>query len=133
MRFAFAFLTVIAIYMSPMFFSEMSFAYLAEAAIKSGFIVAVCDWCRKEFKEMAFIIAIEFFMCLVCAIIALRWQPGMISAEILITDLSNLAIAVELLILLSMGVGIALRSGYSINYNRRRDDVHRDNHMEVAA
>jgi len=133
MRFAFAFLTVIAIYMSPMFFSEMSFAYLAEAAIKSGFIVAVCDYCRKDCKELALIIAIEFFVCLVCAIIALRWQPGMIGAQILIADISNLAFAVELLILLSIGVMIGRRTDCSINYNRRRDDIRRHHNMEGIA
>lgn len=134
MRFVFAFLTVVAVYMSPMFFAEMSPSYLAEAAIKSGFVVAVCDYCRKDFKELALIIAIEFFMCLVCAIIALRWQPGMISAEILITDISNTAFAVELLILLIIaGVMIGRRTGYSINYNRRRDDIHRDDLLEGVA
>lgn len=133
MRFAFAFLTVIAIYISPMFFSEMSFAYLTEAAIKSGFIVAVCDYCRKDCKELALIIAIEFFVCLVCAIIALRWQPGMIGAQILIADVSNLAFAVELLILLSIGVMIGRRADYSITYNRRRDDIRRHHNMEGVA
>ena len=131
MRFILAFLTVVAIYVSPMFFAEMSPSYLAEAAIKSGFVVAVCEYCRKECKELALIIAIEFFMCLVCAIIALRWQAGMVSAEILITDISNTAFAVELLILLIIaGVMIGRRTDYSINYNRRRDDIHRDNMLE---
>lgn len=130
MRFLIACFSVIFVYFAPVIFGEMSLQYLAESALKSVIIIAVCDYCRKDFKDLALIIAIECFMCASYVIIAI--QHDVMQYNRLLSDLCTAAFILELSILIKAGWMIA-RSSYSISYNRRRDDLRSNDSLEGIA
>lgn len=118
MKLIIVFCSIVAAYLSPMYFvGELSMPMLLEAGIRSGLVVTICKWASQDFKELMIIIYLEMVLITCGAIIITDWHTHYIGLDKFILEINAGVFWVEMLVLLFLG-GRRIGSYIINNVNR---------------